>query len=425
VIDGLLQRRPGIIARMSRAFGSGFRVAAAALLAATLGCTPEGAEGPPPRSPSANASNPAPLTFVRGSLACGDRHACAIASGAVLCWGLDEDGQLGDGAKAPQPKPVQAIAAAAGEAKFLAAGEGHSCALVNDAVLCFGDNSSGECGVPGTCATCVGPDVDVPTKVPGLGAVQAIAAGGDHSCAIVGDDAGLRCWGSNEHGQLGLGAPDGQPHPVPQAVPGLSGVKEVALGTAHTCARLRDGTIWCFGANELGELGDGTFVDRAKPAQVPGIRPARGVAAGYAGSCAVFEDGTARCWGKTDVRVGDSKAKHGRAIPASVDGVLDVQSIDVGADRTCALHTDGTVSCWANQTERAVEDPKIGSITGATKVDGLDRVRELSVGMQHACARLMSDQIVCWGENDDGQLGDGSRNDRARPAPALLPTPAR
>ncbi len=399
-----------------------------ALFVTAVGCTPEGSDWPAPRSPSGAASSTSaasgPLTFVRGSLACGDRHGCALAAGAVLCWGLDEDGQLGDGAKAPQPTPVRAIPA---DASFVAAGEGHTCALVKGEVLCFGDDSSGEAGVPGTCATCEGPDVTAPTKVQGLGAAQAIALGGDHSCAIVGDDGALYCWGANDHGQLGLGAADAKAHPAPAQVPGLVGVKEIALGTAHTCARLRDGAVWCFGANELGELGDGTFVDRAKPAPVPGLKPARAVAAGYAGSCAVFEDGTARCWGKTDVRIGDNAAKHGRAIPASVDGVLDVQSVDVGADRTCALHLDGTVSCWPNQTQRAVDDPKIGSITGAAKVGGLERVRELSVGMQHACARLMSEQVVCWGENDDGQLGDGTRTDRAQPAAVAFAaaTPAR
>jgi alpha-tubulin suppressor-like RCC1 family protein len=249
-------------------------------------------------------------------IAIGDGYTCArLADGSAACWGINQWGQLGDGTNTDHSLPA-AVAGLMGVAA-LDAGAGHACALLRDGtVSCWGANASGQLGDGTTVSR------PTPALVPGLAGVVEISAGGSHTCARLADHTAV-CWGNDQRGQLGVAAPpNGFGILSPTMVPGLTNVAQIAAGGEHTCARLDDGTVTCWGANDnSGQLGDGTHVDRATPAAVPGLSGVAALALGQNHSCALLVDGTARCWGyNADGQVGVGW-DFVQAIPVRVQGL--------------------------------------------------------------------------------------------------------
>jgi len=188
---------------------------------------------------------------------------CALKStGAVVCWGVNNFGQVGNGNLYEQSRPVQVVGLDAGVGA-ISGGEFHSCALKSTgAVLCWGKNL-GRIGDGTNDAR------SVPTQVVGLETeTVAVSAGGSHTCAVNATGA-VVCWGANGSGQLGDGTQISKP--VPAAVRGLeSGVSAVAAGFGHTCAVKSTGAVVCWGDNQRGQLGDGTNIRRTRPVAVVG-----------------------------------------------------------------------------------------------------------------------------------------------------------
>jgi hypothetical protein len=198
----------------------------------------------------------------------------------IDCWGKNDHGQLGHGTVgAPSQAQLAVVNVDAQNTHKLSAGFGHTCAVVAPAgdVVCWGLNDEGQIGD--------GTTTDRAQAVAvGLSGVTKVAAGGEHTCALVG--GGVKCWGLNDRGQLGnggggtpgptplIGIPTDAPPPTvyssrPVDVVGLSGAAvDIAVGLRHSCAVISDGTMQCWGFNRDGQLGDGTFVDRAQPTTV-------------------------------------------------------------------------------------------------------------------------------------------------------------
>jgi alpha-tubulin suppressor-like RCC1 family protein len=242
-----------------------------------------------------------------------------------------------------------------------------------------------------------------------------IAAGGEHTCMA--QSGAVECWGANDSGQLGDGTETMRLTPAP--VVGLAaGVEALTAGRFHTCALLTGGTVSCWGDNRFGQLGDGTGVDRSRPTPVVGLSgPATAIAAGSFHTCALIADGNVECWGdNTTAQLADPYLDESR-VPQQVDGLpAPATAIASGTDHTCALLLTGAVDCWGWNlfgqlgygdafTVRILPVPVIG-ITGALNVDG---------GFAHTCAVTAAGGVDCWGLNASGQVGDGTTKDRAQP----------
>jgi hypothetical protein len=245
------------------------------------------------------------------------QHSCAaLVGGGVACWGIEESGDLGDGQSSGIRTLPQPVVGLGGPAVAVATGNEFTCALLSTGkVQCWGSNYLGQLG-DGT-----GNSNTSPTDVLGITDAVAISAGGLHACALRSTGT-VRCWGDDGFGQLGDGViPDGGDNYdlAPVDVAGLSGVKAITAGGFSSCALLTNGTVQCWGLNQLGQLGDGTQLDRASPVSVQGISSAIAVAIETIKACALLSTGAAKCWGAGNL--GDPKAANPSLTPVDVIGL--------------------------------------------------------------------------------------------------------
>ncbi len=438
---------------------------------------------------SGQSSTPVAVTGLGGpatAITAGGGQACALlATGGIKCWGQNSSGQLGNGTTANSSTPVDVIAptmmASAGRAngvsstplinaKAVEAGYFHTCALLNDgSVLCWGNNQSGQLGVPtvvsysatpvvvtlsgpmqalsaggfSTCAlsaggglTCWGNNVYgqlgagvmnfVTSPVNLVKSIGTLAAGSASTCLLTGSDV-LKCWGSNSAGQLGnpaAGVSSSSPVNVVVSPGGnpLPNVTQVAAGGDHTCARISDGSVQCWGNNGAGQLGNPVANGSQTPVAVNGLGgPVLQVVAGDSHTCALMADGTVKCWGANNVgQLGDGTTGGGGATPVTVvkadtTTLTNVVFLAAGGDHTCALIAGGTVKCWGSNSMGELGNPAaVGNspkaVDALTQNQGapLKDVVTLAAGGSHTCAAQFSGQVVCWGSNAAGQLGNPS-----------------
>jgi alpha-tubulin suppressor-like RCC1 family protein len=227
----------------------------------------------------------------------GQRHICYLDTGHVtFCQGLNNQGQLGYGntANSSVPLPVTSLSTTATQ---VVSGANHSCALLtNKNVKCWGANNFRQLG--STASTV--PSSTLPVDVPDLANdVKQLGSSNDHTCAIR-TNGDVICWGANSFGQLGDGTVS--PFKGTVAVDSLAGnAKEITTGAAHSCALMTNGTVKCWGANTYGQLGTGTTTNSATAVSVAGLpRPAVAVSAGGHHTCARLDDNSIRCWGRND-----------------------------------------------------------------------------------------------------------------------------
>jgi alpha-tubulin suppressor-like RCC1 family protein len=284
------------------------------------------------------------------AIAAGTEHTCAVMDGAhgggVRCWGRNRTGQLGDGTDVDRPTPVDVKEL--GGVVAIAAGHLHTCALTcGGGVKCWGGNWAGQLG-DGTTE-----DRHTPVDVHGLSeGVVAIGANYFHTCAVM-DGAhggGVKCWGNNESGRLGDGTTENRHTPVD--VKGLSGrVVAIAAGGYHTCALMGSGGVKCWGQNLFGELGDGTTEDRHTPVDVKGLSGGvTAIAAGDSHTCALVRGGGVKCWGQNlFIQLGDGTTED-RSTPVDVHILPEgAAAITAGRDHNCALLAAAPadrVWCW-------------------------------------------------------------------------------
>ena len=346
-----------------------------------------------------------------GEISTGGTHTCALTvAGGVKCWGLNHDGQLGDGTPTTRLAPVEVAGLASGVGS-IAAGDKHTCALATaGGVRCWGYNEHGQVGDNTTTSR------STPVDVMGLAAgVVAIVADGNHTCALT-TVGSMRCWGSNAAGQLGDDTTTDRPAPV-DVMGQPSGVTAIAAGGAHSCAIATAGVVQCWGANSRGELGDGSTALRLSPVNVEGLSSGLvAIAASDYHSCALTAAGTVKCWGSNlGGQLGDG-SMMARLAPVDVAGSAGIIAISARGTFTCALTAAGGVKCWGNNYYGQLGDGTNTNRSAPGDVTGLSGgVAAITAGNVHACARTSTGAVKCWGWNMFGQLGDGTNIDRSAP----------
>ncbi len=359
------------------------------------------------------------------ALSGGGRHTCALTDGAsVLCWGLNADGQLGDGTNDSSSLLVDVVGLDEGVSE-VSAGLTHTCAVTTTGTArCWGENG-GRLGDGGEEPRSTPVDVcGVAACSTSLSNVASIAAGGLHSCAVLNDGAVL-CWGNNEDGQLGNGTTEDSLTPV--AVSGLTDVSSVSLGTSSSCALTSGGAVFCWGSNVEGQIGDDRACGRRcpLPQQVSGFES--GVAqvdSGGLHACALTDAGAVFCWGfNFDGQVGDGTEDNIRIVPTQVMGLEGgYKTISVGGrfrGHACATGQVSNMVCWGDNDSGQVGDGMTDDRLTPVPVGGWPESMGLVMGAgdAHMCVIATSvirngQDILCWGANDAGQLGDGTVTDR-------------
>ena len=352
------------------------------------------------------------------------------------------------------PSPVAADPPPEAGVTQVVAGDMHTCALrANGRVKCWGKNEAGQLGLGDQVARGDGPGemgANLPSVDLGTGrTATALAAGEIHTCALL-DDGTVKCWGGNTDGQLGLGdqvirgdgsGEMGDSLPAVDLGTGRTATNLVATRQG-TCALLDDGTVKCWGANTRGQLGLGDQVTRGDgPGEMGDSLPAVGLgtgrtavdlAAGWWHMCAVLDNGTVKCWGHNEAGAlglggvsprGDGPGEMGDSLPAVGLGTgRTAVDLAAGALHTCAVLDDGNVKCWGynpvgelglgSTVDRGDGPGEMADFLPAVDLGVGRTATEIAAGSHHTCALLDSATVRCWGANGFGRLGLGDNATR-------------
>lgn len=246
---------------------------------------------------------------------------------------------------------------------------------------------------------------------------QKIAAGWSHSLYICNNGSTLNAWGADTAGQLGNGVIDMNPHDLPMTVNNITGVKAIRAGYQHSLALKQDSTVWTWGSNTFGQLGNGSFITSTSPVQVNGLNSVIAVSGGQAGyhSLALKADGTVWTWGKnTEGQLGDGTLNNSN-IPVQVSGLSNVIAIAGGEYHSLALKNDGTVWAWGRNSNGQLGDSTTTNSSVPVQVLYLSGVTDIKGGRYFSFALKSDSTVWSWGQNADGQLGDGTTTQRLTP----------
>jgi len=358
-------------------------------------------------------------------------HSCYVeGNGALSCWGNNDFGQLGDGTTQRRSTPVRVSGLSSGVAN-VALGSYNSCILlISGAVKCWGRNEYGQLGDGTTTLR----NTPVSLFSSGISFISVGGHGTGSQVCVVLNSGAVKCLGVNEFGQIGDGTTISKN--TPTSVTGLSsGGVSVGAGTAHSCALLSSGAIFCWGSNGNGELGCGTANCGGStcscnfrcstndcsliPKAVSGL--SSGIASLHVGgshSCVLLINGGVECWGDNAFgQLGDGTTNR-RVSAASVSGLSGgVLSLALGGAHSCVVLSLGGVKCWGDNYRGKLGDWTSTTRTTPTDVLGLSNgAISVFLGGEHTCAVLSSGRIQCWGYNEHGgPLGDGTTTDRLQP----------
>lgn len=286
---------------------------------------------------------------IEAQISASSAHTCALkADGSLWCWGYNEFGQVGDGTFNNNTIPMM-VSALGNSVSEVSVGFQHTFARTMDGSLW-------QWGLLGSARSSAAP---LPVHFSISGApIAALAASGGATCARK-TDGSLWCWGGNQLGQLGNGTTSDTAVVEPVQVSALgTSVAEVSTGNYHTCARKTDGSLWCWGLNSWAQLGDGTTVDRSTPVQISALGTSVvEVAVGTAHTCARKSDGSVWCWGDNRYgQLGDGTTVD-QAIPVHVSSLgTAVAEVSAGQEYTCARKTDGSLWCWGLNSSGQIGD---------------------------------------------------------------------
>lgn len=354
----------------------------------------------------------------------GGGHVCAHrVDGTTWCWGGNSNGQLADGTEATRFVPTQMTPLSG--IVDMGLGGWHTCALVSDGtVWCWGGNGHGQLGDGNTA------DSSVAVQVVGLSDVTDIAVGGVHSCAVKSDGT-VWCWGRNTQGQLGNNdtTADGVPNPTPVQVIGVTDAVVVGAGAEHTCIIKSNDTVWCWGWNNHGQSGQFFIPNNPTPPpittamQVTSIPDAVDIKGGFGHTCALRSDDSVWCWGwNVFGQLGDTDLASTQV--AAAVNVTNTVAFATGFAHTCAVRSDGTIRCWGwnyrGQLGNGTVSGELEANPDPIEVPGITDAALIATKGEYTCITRADGTVWCWGRNEDGQLGNDGGLDSTVPVPIAM-----
>ena len=344
--------------------------------------------------------------WAEASISNGFDFSCTLLnSGAFKCWGTNDYGNLGDGTKTARLTPVTVSGLGSG-VSAIAAGNRNACAVLDTGgVKCWGRNDFGQLGIGAT-----GADQSTPVTVSGLSGVKAVSVGAHFSCALL-NTGGVKCWGRGAH--VGDGTSSNRLTPVD--VVGLSsGVIGIASGNYHTCAVLNTGAVRCWGQDGRGAVGNGGGGN--SPGTVTGLSAsAIGIVGGDRHTCALLSTGGVQCWGWNDQGALGNGITGDNSSPQTVLGISSAVALGAGGEFSCAILSSGAAKCWGANANGQLGNGTTTNALTPVDVSGLSSAVAIANGYNHACALLSSGGVQCWGSNGNGRLGDGTTTSRLTP----------
>ncbi|MFW6079357.1 MAG: hypothetical protein ACODAE_07045 [Gemmatimonadota bacterium] len=324
-------------------------------------------------------------------------HTCALTNaGAAYCWGRDFEGQLADGSPGDtESEPVPVT----GDLTFasVATGQTHTCGLTPDGeVYCWGRNRSGQFG-DGTTSTETSP----PVAAAGGQTFAAITTSSNHSCGVT-DTGDAYCWGSNIHGAVGDGSTQSI-RPSPQPVAGGLTFERVDAGRGFTCGMTAGRDAYCWGDNFDGSVGDGSFRDRHEPVPVVDASDVAYIVAGASNACGLASGGSLYCWG----------GAYGVMLDPLVSAPVPISGVMTGGmaatyDHRCAIGDAGAAYCWGLNADGQLGDGTTNHSAVPAPVSGGLTFEAVAPGGFHSCGVATDGGVHCWGANEQGQLGQGA-----------------
>lgn len=342
----------------------------------------------------------------------GARTTCALSdAGAVSCWGENTKGALGNG-NTDNTHVAQPVIGLSAGVVDISVGESFACALrSNGSVVCWGNNSNGQL-TPGAGD---GDPHPAPVEVPGISGAVSVAASYSSVCVVLAD-ATARCWGHNFYGQMGnAGITGSAMHPIVQ-VQGVSNIKEIDAANFGFCALIQDGTVSCWGMNWEGQLGRmpvGFGEHSSTPATVAGIAGATQFAGGDAACVLIGAEAIVRCWGDNGYYgVGDPSSPTASPSPVTVPGISGVVRLMGSSDTKCVWLADNSIRCWGFNSHHQLSPenddiaPPISPVFSSTPLLFSD-----GGNAQQLCWMSKGGGVTCRGSNYSGESGSPNIND--------------
>ncbi|TXD33830.1 hypothetical protein FRC96_15290 [Lujinxingia vulgaris] len=364
-----------------------------------------GAPDADPSDAGAPDADPPPDTLVPVAIAAAKHYSCALLNDASLwCWGENSALLFDSNNALAQPTPVKVQGLE--NIEEVAASDHHLCArLESGAVHCLGHNDTGGLG-NGSQLPSVTPVVTINQNA------NRVSGGAHHSCAVIGTESTLVCWGTSNSGQTGS---EDNPTLEPSDDVGLHLTWRLAIGDHHTCAVSDDDKVRCFGNNDefqLGHTEGGGHVPQLVEFYSQN-QPVYEIVAGRAHTCALTSLGVVHCWGANNKRqLGGDTAKS--ATPLTVDLSTGLNRLAAGGDTSCGVNPHDRVVCWGADHPSGSSAPHV--------ISGVSDVQSVAVGQSHACALNDASEIRCWGDNAFGQLGTGHTDSAMSPPEPVVPT---
>ncbi|MBF0459632.1 MAG: fibronectin type III domain-containing protein [Nitrospirae bacterium] len=335
-----------------------------------------------------------------------------LTNGTAYTFTVKATNAIGTGAASSASNSVTPSAANSSNIVAISGGALHSVALKGDGTVWgWGFNFYGQLG-NGTNTY----SYSTPVQVSSLTGVTAISAGFLHTAALKSDGT-VWTWGWNNSGELGNGTTTASNTPV--QVSSLTGVTAIAAGSYYTLALKSDGTVWAWGFNHYGQLGNGANTPSNKPVQVSSLTGVTAIAAGTYHAIALKSDGTAWAWGFNHYGQLGNGANTPSNKPVQVSGLTGATAIAAGLLHTVALKSDGTVLAWGSDANGALgngsytadsnKPVQLTSLTGATAI---------AAGYLHTIALKSDGTVYAWGYNGEGELGNSSNTGSNKPVQA-------